>query len=119
MNKLLSLIVLIGLVGCAEKKPLTDQEQWKGYCTSVGNAANNIMFDRQNAIDKTAALEHANKVEDEITKTFVLAIVEEVYAFPLDELKADPDQKRAKYKKKIMEKCILTPHDRLPNYKPF
>lgn len=39
MKKLLALSVLIALVGCAEKKPLTAEEQWQGYCRSVGNAA--------------------------------------------------------------------------------
>jgi hypothetical protein len=119
MNKLFTLVVLGALVGCAEKKPLTAEEQWMGYCKSVGNAANTIMYDRQNAIDKAAALEHANKIEDETTKTFILDIVEQVYAFPLAEITADPEASRNQFKQKITEKCIATPHDKMPDYKPF
>ncbi|KAB0650913.1 hypothetical protein F7P73_15275 [Acinetobacter bohemicus] len=119
MNKLFTLIALVALVGCAEKKPLTLEEQWKGYCTSVGNAANTIMFDRQNAIEKKAALEHADKIEDATTKTFILDIIEQVYAFPLAEIDADPEASRNQFKQKITEKCIATPHEKLPNYKPF
>lgn len=59
------------IVGCTEKKPLTPEEQWHGYCTSVGNAARSILFDRQQAIEKSQAIEHANKIEDEITKKFL------------------------------------------------
>ncbi|MFH7767517.1 hypothetical protein [Acinetobacter sp. BSP-28] len=119
MKKLFTLMALVALVGCAEKKPLTPEEQWKGYCTSMGNAANNIMYDRQNTITKEAAIEHANKIEDEITKTFILDIIEQVYAFPLEEINKDPEASRNQFKQKITEKCIATPHDKMPNYKPF
>ena len=119
MNKLFTLIVLVALVGCAEKKPLTAEEQWQGYCTSVGNAARSIMLDRQNGIEQSKAVEHANKVEDKTTKTFVLDIIEQVYAFPLTEINADPDTSRDQFKQKIIEKCIATPHDKMPDYKPF
>ena len=43
-------------VGCSEKKPLTPEEQWHGFCTSVGNAARSIVFDRQQAIEKRRQL---------------------------------------------------------------
>ncbi|NNG82257.1 hypothetical protein [Acinetobacter sp. ANC 5378] len=119
MNKLFTLMLLVALVGCTEKKPLTAEEQWKGYCTSVGNAANTIMYDRQNAIDKAAALAHANKIEDATTKTFILDIIEQVYALPLAEITADPQASRNQFKQKITEKCIATPHDKMPDYKPF
>lgn len=52
MKKLFALAAVIALVGCAEKKPLTPEEQWHGYCKSIGNAARSIMLDRQNAIEK-------------------------------------------------------------------
>ncbi|CAB1221332.1 hypothetical protein [Acinetobacter bouvetii] len=119
MKKLFALTVLIGLVGCAEKKPLTPEEQWKGYCTSVGNAANTIVYDRQNTIEKSAAIEHANKIEDEITKTFILDIIEQVYAVPLAEINKDPEAMRSQFKQKFTDKCLATPHDKMPNYKPF
>ena len=82
MKNLFALAAVIALVGCAEKKPLTPEEQWHGYCKSIGNAARSIMLDRQNAIEKEKAIEHANKVEDEMTKAFALEIIEDVYALP-------------------------------------
>lgn len=42
MKKLFALAAVIALVGCAEKKPLTPEEQWHGYCKSIGNAAPSI-----------------------------------------------------------------------------
>ena len=78
MKKLFALAAVIALVGCVEKKPLTPEEQWHGYCKSIGNAARSIMLDRQNAIEKDKAIEHANKVEDEMTKAFALEIIEDV-----------------------------------------
>ena len=89
MKNLFALAAVIALVGCAEKKPLTPEEQWHGYCKSIGNAARSIMLDRQNAIEKDKAIEHANKVEDEMTKTFALEIIEDVYALPEAEIKSD------------------------------
>ena len=69
MKKVLFLVLGVVLAGCSEKKPLTPEEQWHGYCTSMGNAARSIMLDRQNAIEKNQAIEHAKKIEDEIKKS--------------------------------------------------
>ncbi len=33
-----------------------------------GECSKSILFDRQQAIEKSQAIEHANKIEDEITK---------------------------------------------------
>jgi hypothetical protein len=106
-------------MGCAEKKPLTPEEQWQGYCRSVGNAARTIMLDRQNAIEKERAIEHANKIEDDITRNFILEIIEQVYALPLEEINGDVDAAREKVRTQFTEKCIATPHDKMPDYKPF
>ncbi len=75
MKKILVVTAVLALMGCAEKKPLTPEEQWQGYCRSVGNAARTIMLDRQNAIEKERAIEHANKIEDDITRNFILEIL--------------------------------------------
>ena len=119
MKKILVVTAVLALMGCAEKKPLTPEEQWQGYCRSVGNAARTIMLDRQNAIEKERAIEHANKIEDVTTKTFILDIIEQVYAFPLAEIDKEPENSRKQFKQKMTEKCIATPHDELPDYKPF
>lgn len=107
------------LVGCTEKKPLTPEEQWHGYCTSVGNAARSILFDRQQAIEKSQAIEHANKIEDEITKKFIFNIIEKVYAIPQDELKTNPEALQEKIRKQMTDECLVTPHDKMPHYKKF
>ena len=119
MKKLLALSVLIALAGCAEKKPLTPEEQWQGYCRSVGNAARTIMLDRQNAIAKDKAVEHAGKIEDETTNKFILSIIDEVYALPEAEIKGDVETVREKIRSEFTEKCIATPHAEMPDYKPF
>ena len=119
MKKLLALSFMLALAGCAEKKPLTPEEQWQGYCRSVGNAARTIMLDRQNAIEKEKAIEHALKIDDETTKGFILNIIDEVYALPAEEIKADVKAAREKVRAEFTEKCIATPHDELPDYKPF
>lgn len=119
MKKLLALSFMLALAGCAEKKPLTPEEQWQGYCRSVGNAARTIMLDRQNAIEKEKAVEHANKIDDDITRGFILNIIDEVYALPEQEIKTDVDAAREKVRAEFTEKCITTPHDKMPDYKPF
>jgi hypothetical protein len=119
MKKILVVTAVLALMGCAEKKPLTPEEQWQGYCRSVGNAARTIMLDRQNAIEKERAIEHANKIEDDITRNFILEIIEQVYALPLEEINGDVDAAREKVRTQFTEKCIATPHDKMPDYKPF
>ena len=119
MKKILVVTAVLALLGCAEKKPLTPEEQWQGYCRSVGNAARTIMLDRQNAIEKERAIEHANKIEDDITRNFILEIIEQVYALPLEEINGDVDAAREKVRTQFTEKCIATPHDKMPDYKPF
>ncbi|MCA4788783.1 hypothetical protein [Acinetobacter towneri] len=119
MKKILVVTAVLALMGCAEKKPLTPEEQWQGYCRSVGNAARTIMLDRQNAIEKERAIEHANKIQDDITRNFISEIIEQVYALPLEEINGDVDAAREKVRTQFTEKCIATPHDKMPDYKPF
>jgi hypothetical protein len=119
MKKIYFLAIVAALAGCSEKKPLTPEEQWHGYCTSMGNAARSIMLDRQSAIEKDKAIEHANKIDDEFTKKFILDIIEQVYAMPEVQIKQDKDEAREQIKTQITEKCLVTPHDKLPEYKQF
>lgn len=119
MKKILMVTAVLALMGCAEKQPLTPEEQWQGYCRSVGNAARTIMLDRQNAIERERAIEHANKIEDDITRNFILEIIAQVYALPIEEINADVDAAREKVRAQFTEKCIATPHDKMPDYKPF
>ncbi|TCB68464.1 hypothetical protein [Acinetobacter sp. ANC 4178] len=119
MKKVYFLAIVAALAGCSEKKPLTPEEQWHGYCTSMGNAARSIMLDRQSAIEKDKAIEHANKIDDEFTQKFILNIIEQVYALPEEQIKQDKDAAREKIKTQITAKCLATPHDQLPEYKQF
>ena len=112
---------MVVLTGCAEKKPATPEEIWKGYCTSIGNAARSITLDRQNGITKKEAIDYANKVKDPTTKGFVTEYLEKIYALPEDELKADKDAIQEKFKQQALAQCLDTPHDpkKMPDYKPF
>ena len=65
------------------------------------------------------AVEHANKIDDDITRGFILNIIDEVYALPEQEIKTDVDAAREKVRAEFTEKCIATPHDKMPDYKPF
>ena len=119
MNKVLLIAIGLVLVGCSKKEPLTPEQQWHGYCVSVGNAARSITLDRQNGIEQKQATEHAGKIEDETTRKFIFGIIEKVYAIPAEDLKADPDALREKLKQQFTEQCLATPHEKLPNYKLF
>ncbi len=44
MKKILLIAMSLLFVGCSEKKPLTPEEQWHGFCTSVGNAARSMFL---------------------------------------------------------------------------
>ena len=119
MKKFLVLGVMVALVGCAEKKPLTPEEQWQGYCKSIGNAARSIMLDRQNIIPKDQAVTHANQVQDPIIKKMVMQLIDEAYQYSDAEVKQDKDIFREQFKEKAYQRCLTTPHDKMPNYKPF
>jgi hypothetical protein len=119
MKKLFAISIVAALVGCAEKAPLTPEQQWQGYCKSVGNAARTILLDRQNGIEQQAAVEHAEKLEDPTTKKFILEIIAEVYQLPSEGLNDEPDVKREKIRAQVTERCQSTPFDEIPEYKPF
>lgn len=125
MNKffILCAVVTSSLLvsACQEKKPLTPEEKWQGYCTSIGNAARSILLDRQNGITQKEAFEHANKVTDPTTKQFVLEQVTKVYAYPADQLETDRDALQKQFKDEATAQCMRTPFDpsKLPDYKPF
>lgn len=124
MKKLISLSAVAALVlvaGCAEKKPATPEEIWKGYCTSIGNAARTIVLDRQNGILYKEAADYAAKVTDPTTKGFVTEYLEKIYAVPEAELKADRNAIQEKFRAQAFEQCLKSPHDpkKMPDYKPF
>jgi hypothetical protein len=54
-----------------------------------------------------------------MTSKFIFEIIETVYRLPVDQLKSDPDAIREDLKKKFTDQCLVTPHDKLPNYKSF
>lgn len=125
MKKLVILGMMSAMVlitGCSgEKEPLTPEQQWQGYCKSIGNAARSIVLDRQNGITQQAAIEYANKVTDATTKRFVLTQIEQVYAYPADQLSEDKDAVQVKFKNQAYQLCLNTPFDakKLPDYKQF
>jgi hypothetical protein len=119
MKYLVVLSTIALLIGCAEKAPSTPEQQWQGYCKSVGNAGRTIMLDRQNAIEKDKALAHANKVEDEMTRQFVLEAIELVYAMPEEKLNDDVKARRDEFRAVMEQKCLATPFEKLPDYKQF
>lgn len=117
----LSMLAGVFLVACSQKPEATPEQKWAGYCTSIGNAARTITLDRQNGITQQEALDYANKVTDATTKGFLLAQIEEIYAFPADQLKVDKDAIQAQFKQQATDACLKTPHDpaNMPDYKPF
>lgn len=119
MKKILVLGAVLALAGCAEKKPLTAEEQWQGYCKSIGNAARSIMLDRQNGIPKAQAVEHANQVEDPIIKDMIKQLIEQAYGYADAQVKQDQDAFREQFKEQARQRCLVTPHDKMPNYKPL
>lgn len=106
---------------CGEKKPLTPEQQWHGYCTSIGNAARTILHDRQNGITKKEAVDYAAKLTDPTTKKFIHAQIEKVYAYPEAKLREDRDALLAQFKQEATDECLATPFDKdhMPDYKQF
>lgn len=119
MKKFLVLGAILALMGCAEKKPLTPEQQWQGYCKSIGNAARSIMLDRQNIIPKQQAVEHANQVQDPVIKKMVMQLIDEAYQYSDAEVKQDKDAFREKFRDQAYQRCLQTPHDKLPTFKPY
>lgn len=122
MKKLVAIVSIAVLLGaCAEKKVITPEEKWNGYCTSISYAAQTIASDRQNGISKEEALAYANKVTDTTTNTLLVTQIEKIYAYPADLLKIDKDAVQAQFKEAAKNACLNTPHDpnKMPVYKPF
>lgn len=53
MKKVVLIALGLILMGCGKKEPLTPEQQWHGYCVSIGNAARSIALDRQNELKKS------------------------------------------------------------------
>jgi hypothetical protein len=119
MKKVVLIALGLILMGCGKKEPLTPEQQWHGYCVSIGNAARSIALDRQNGIEEKQAKEHASKIEDEMTVNLFSKLLKRFTDFQSDQLKSDPDAIREHLKKKFTDQCLVTPHDKLPNYKSF
>lgn len=82
----------------------------------MGNAARSILFDRQQAIEKSQAIEHANKIEDEITKNSSLILLKSL-RHSTRRIKTNPEALQEKIRKQMTDECLVTPHDKMPNYK--
>ena len=117
MKKIIVIGTALLLAACSEKPPLMPEQQWQGFCTSLGNAARSIMLDRQSGIDKARALEHANRVEDPLIKEMILKILDQAYLQPRVEGKQAKLDVQEKFKQQAYEQCLSTPHDRMPQYK--
>ena len=87
------------------------------FCTSVGKCCKSIVFDRQQAIE-TQAVEHANKIEDEITKNSFLMLLKSL-CNSKEELTKRSSSNPRKVRKQMMNECLATPHDKMPKYKSF
>ena len=50
MKKVVLIALGLILMGCGKKEPLTPEQQWHGYCVSIGKSERTIALERQNAI---------------------------------------------------------------------
>lgn len=119
MKKIFVIAGILFLAACSEKPQLSPEQQWQGFCKSMGNAARSIMLDRQSGIDKAQALEHANRVEDPMIKEMILNILEQAYTYPVAPTKKERVEAQDQFKQQAYEQCLVTPHERLPQYKKF
>lgn len=103
---LLILIPVIGMVGCGQSKQLSPKEAWKNFCTTIPSAAYNIMTDRQQNIQKEAALEHAKKIQDVHAQKFLVSLVEEAYNIPVYQQLDQQQQAMENFSKGRDEACM-------------
>lgn len=107
MKKLLLLVLgSVVLTGCGGHKQVSPQEAWQGFCKSIPSAAFNIMTDRQQGIDKNAALENAKKIQDQYARDYLVSLVEEAYNVPLYEQMAQKEKAMADFGKGRYESCV-------------
>ena len=50
---------------------------------------------------------------------FIISIIDEVYALPEATIRADVESVREKVRSEFTAKCIASPHEKMPDYKPF
>ena len=74
----------------------------------MGNAARSILFDRQQAIEKSQAIEHANKIEDEITKNSSLILLKSL-RHSTRRIKTNPEALQEKIRKQMTDECLDLP----------
>lgn len=100
------MIPVIGMVGCGQSKQLSPKEAWQNFCTTIPGAAYNIMTDRQQNIQKAAALEHAKKVQELHAQKFLVNLVEEAYKVPVYDQLEKQQQAMENFSKGRYEECI-------------
>ncbi|MBF7682534.1 hypothetical protein I2F27_04200 [Acinetobacter sp. B5B] len=99
-------LVALSLVGCGQKKVMTDKEAWEGFCKSAKGAAFNIMTDRQQDITKDAALEHVKKVEQVHAQKYLTGLIEEAYQIPIYAQMQQKEQAMDDFSKNRYEQCL-------------
>ncbi|GAB3044598.1 hypothetical protein GCM10027155_07050 [Acinetobacter apis] len=99
------LLSVMALAGCA-KKQLTPQEEWQGFCKNIPSAAFNVMTDRQQGIEKNAALEHIKKIENVDAQHYLAQIIEQAYQIPIYEQLEQKEKSMEDFKKNRYEECV-------------
>ncbi|SDB88700.1 hypothetical protein [Acinetobacter boissieri] len=99
-------LVVLSLIGCGQKKVLTDKEAWDSFCKSAKGAAFNIMTDRQQDITKDAALEHVKKIQQPHAQKYLISLIEEAYNVPIYEQMQKKEQAMDDFSKNRNEQCL-------------
>ncbi|MEB3754770.1 hypothetical protein [Acinetobacter sp. MD2(2019)] len=107
MKKLMLLMIpVLGMVGCGQSKQVSSAEAWQNFCKNIPGAAYNIMTDRQQNIQKTAALEHAKKVQEPHAQKYLIALIEEAYQVPIYQQLGQQQQAMEDFSKNRYESCL-------------
>ncbi|MEB3767841.1 hypothetical protein [Acinetobacter sp. MD2] len=103
---LLVMMPLFAMAGCGQSKPLTSQEAWHNFCQTIPSAAYNIMTDRQQNIAKSAAIEHAKKLQEPHAQKFLVNLIEEAYKVPVYQQLNQQQQAMEDFSKGRDEACM-------------
>lgn len=105
-----SLMAIVVITGCSEKKPLTAEEKWGKFCESYQTASYYIMADRQQGVVQEKALEHMKGLPEGQQKQMFLDLIKQANAIPRSEQRLEQQEIAEKFKQGKYELCMNTPH---------
>lgn len=98
------------LLGCAEQKPLSNQEKWQKFCKAYEVASYYMMSDRQHNVEREKAITHVEKLPEGPQRDMMIAAVKAAYQVPKYDQLEDKERAMDEFKQGKYQSCLNQPH---------